>query len=364
MNTERICKVYLHILPKEISHHTNDMYYVGITSKPVSKRWRNGEGYRNNRHFYSAIKKYGWDNFKHIILEDNLTVEEANNREQDYIAKYNSFNSQYGYNHTEGGGGILGYKRTEEQIARVSGANNYLAIKVFQFDLMYNFVAKFNAVTEAEKEVGVKGIENRILQRSVGANSLWARESDVIEIGDSYELIDRLHFYRFGEELHDLQIHNIFVFKDDMFVALCVGTNTASQYSGESKGAIENSLRTYSTTLKGYTFRRQSDISESEDILPKYPKSVTLKNLELCHSVIDNQNIWWFKKNKEKSFVIDKDNDKRIKPIIQYTLDGQFVAKYDMVKEATKKTGINSTSIINVCKHKYSTAGGYKWEYK
>ena len=83
MNTERIWKVYLHILPKEISHHANDMYYVGITSKAVSKRWRNGKGYSNNRHFYSAIKKYGWENFKHIILEDNLTVEEANNREQE-----------------------------------------------------------------------------------------------------------------------------------------------------------------------------------------------------------------------------------------------------------------------------------------
>lgn len=41
--------------------HTTPNYkvYIGITSyKNVNQRWRDGEGYKQNKHFYSAIKKY------------------------------------------------------------------------------------------------------------------------------------------------------------------------------------------------------------------------------------------------------------------------------------------------------------------
>ena len=49
-----IWSVYIHISP-------SDKYYVGITSQnPISARWRNGKGYRNNLHF--------WRNTDGIIL--------------------------------------------------------------------------------------------------------------------------------------------------------------------------------------------------------------------------------------------------------------------------------------------------------
>ena len=36
-----IWTVYIHIVPKSISGYDYDKYYVGITSKPVEKRWKN-----------------------------------------------------------------------------------------------------------------------------------------------------------------------------------------------------------------------------------------------------------------------------------------------------------------------------------
>ena len=52
--------VYKHTFP-------NNKVYIGITSQSVSRRWRNGEGYRNKQQLiYRAILKYGWDNIKHI----------------------------------------------------------------------------------------------------------------------------------------------------------------------------------------------------------------------------------------------------------------------------------------------------------
>ena len=47
----------------------NGKIYIGITSKDPEKRWgHNGYNYKSSSYFYSAIQKYGWDNFEHNIL--------------------------------------------------------------------------------------------------------------------------------------------------------------------------------------------------------------------------------------------------------------------------------------------------------
>lgn len=44
----------------------------------IKVRWRNnGINYKACILFYRAIQKYGWDNFEHIILNDNLSKTEA-----------------------------------------------------------------------------------------------------------------------------------------------------------------------------------------------------------------------------------------------------------------------------------------------
>ena len=80
-------------------------------TKNVKSRWSsNGKQYRpkNNdgkRPFWNAINKYGWDKFKKEILVDNLTFDEAIEREIFYIAFFNSTNRQIGYNLSSGGNG-------------------------------------------------------------------------------------------------------------------------------------------------------------------------------------------------------------------------------------------------------------------
>lgn len=89
--------VYVHTSPK-------GKRYVGITSQPVKVRWGyQGHEYKDNSHFWNAIQKYGWDNFKHEIIAEDLTLEKASIMECDLISKYNTMNSEYGYNHTTGG---------------------------------------------------------------------------------------------------------------------------------------------------------------------------------------------------------------------------------------------------------------------
>ena len=51
------------------------------------------------------------------------------------------------------------------------------------------------------------------------------------------------------------------------------------------------------------------------------------------------------------------------KPVIQMTLKGSVIAKFDSGKQAALITGIQSSHISKVCKHQRSTAGGFVWVY-
>lgn len=50
------------------------------------------------------LKKYGWNNFQHIILQQgNFSQEELNQKQQYYISFYDACNPQKGYNISPGG---------------------------------------------------------------------------------------------------------------------------------------------------------------------------------------------------------------------------------------------------------------------
>mgnify|MGYP002513570873 CR=1 FL=1 len=69
---ERKYCVYVH------TNVINGKKYVGMTSQTPERRWgTNGRGYKQNLYFSSEIQEYGWDNFKHEIVADNMTFDEA-----------------------------------------------------------------------------------------------------------------------------------------------------------------------------------------------------------------------------------------------------------------------------------------------
>ena len=107
--------VYKHVSP-------DGKVYIGITSGRPETRWkRNGNGYKNNKHLYSAIQLYGWDAFDHVVIAEGLTKEEACDMEQSLISSYNSTDPNHGYNFTIGGNvGSLGYRHSDEAKIRIS----------------------------------------------------------------------------------------------------------------------------------------------------------------------------------------------------------------------------------------------------
>lgn len=109
--------VYMHISP-------SGKKYIGITKQDVQKRWQNGYGYLNKNedgtfkqpYMARAVLKYtDWKNaWEHLILIDDLTEEEAKEKEKMFIKEYNTRNPNYGYNITAGGEGMSGWTPSEE----------------------------------------------------------------------------------------------------------------------------------------------------------------------------------------------------------------------------------------------------------
>lgn len=108
-------KVYKH------TNTINGKVYIGITSMDVKRRWENGNGYSKQQLFWRAIQKYGWNSFSHEILYDGLSKEDAEQREIELIATYNSNNPEYGYN-IQNGGNSLG-KHSDETRKKISESN-------------------------------------------------------------------------------------------------------------------------------------------------------------------------------------------------------------------------------------------------
>jgi len=95
INKDAKFSVYVH------TNKINGKKYVGQSSN-IIERWKNGgKNYFSSVKFFRAIQKYGWDNFTHEILYDNLNKDTANKIEKALIRKYDSINN--GYNIQKGG---------------------------------------------------------------------------------------------------------------------------------------------------------------------------------------------------------------------------------------------------------------------
>lgn len=84
--------VYMH------TNKLNQKRYIGMSGSTPDIRWQGGNGYRTNKEFYADILAQGWSGFKHEILYQNLTKEEAQKKEVELIKMYKTQDSEFGYN--------------------------------------------------------------------------------------------------------------------------------------------------------------------------------------------------------------------------------------------------------------------------
>lgn len=113
--------------------------YIGQTSRSPKERASDsfGHGYKHCEAFYNAIIKYGGlINFTLEIIEDNIPVNELDDKERYYISYYNTLAPQ-GYNLSPGG----------TQVADISKP-------VCQYNRKGEFLQEYKSAAEAAKAIG------------------------------------------------------------------------------------------------------------------------------------------------------------------------------------------------------------------
>lgn len=104
----------------------NGKIYIGQTTRTLKKRMSEHKhnaiyNKKKGNHFYSAIRKYGWDAFKWEVIEECNSVEEMEQAEKKWITHYKSNDREYGYNKSTGGEhSSLGVIRTDAQKRKIA----------------------------------------------------------------------------------------------------------------------------------------------------------------------------------------------------------------------------------------------------
>ena len=318
MSNNNYC-VYQHISP------TNKSYFGIHNSNNVNKRWANGLGYRTQPVFFRAIIKYGWDNFKDVVLYENLSEEEAKNKEKELIAKYKTNCSipgnKNGYNMTDGGDSCPSiYFREDENYKRTMDEKVYSKIRkpVNMYDVNGNFIKKFNSITEAGNEMGCGKQEISKCTKGKRSNV----HGYIFKYADNSEQIDNEKIKMAKRKV------NQFSFNGD-FICSHESCTEASRYVnfGSAKGAsiIAKCAKGERASYRGY--------------------------------------LWSYNDNP---YINNKRRMTRNTPVDMYSLDGQFMKHFDCILDAKRyiKPETKSVSqIVKCCKNEAKSAYGYKWCY-
>lgn len=298
----------------KITCKANNKIYIGLTSVGIEKRWAQHVACAKNVNckdahsiFKKAIRKYGPNNFYIEVIDTANSAKEAEEKEMQYIKKYNSFafvENSNGYNSTYGG----------------DGARGYGMVPIVEIDIKSGTVIKeYQSLTDAEKSYG-------------------HRISHVYDLSDNIQTIKSTFFaYKNAIKKYTTDELKNLVYKycnvimqfdmDGNLIEIWENIESITNAKGYSQGNISSVIMGKRRLAYGYIWVVYNDFLEKKEITLRDAKTTAV-------------------------------------PILQYTEDGILIAKYNSIIEAERITGISNSKITMVCKHKRNHAGGYIWCYE
>ena len=323
--------------------HTNKVngkMYFGITcSNNPKRRWRGGSGYKACPYFSAAIEKYGWDGFKHEVIETGLTKDEASEAERLAISFFDTDKKEKGYNVQPGGISVGGMSDEGKASLRTNniGLNANKQRPVVAFDLDGNKLGEFPLISFAAQHFGIKRgtlINHLRKPRGTCSGMIFKYAEDVVGL-------DRLPDEAIKQALYKKPISGCDSFSAKSVVVFDYDTgkriaefgtvNDASSFCGvDVQGVLSGRQK---SCAKKYTCRYSSDVSGVDWLLPSECRP---------SNPIPN----------------------RHKEILQYTVGGDFVSEYISAAEASRATGISCKAIYACAGGDSKTSGGYVWKYK
>lgn len=367
--------VYKHTSP-------SNKIYIGIT-KNIKNRWsRKGHGYKNNPYFINAINKYGWDNFKHEILFDKLTKNEACELEKTLIKEYNSTDRSIGYNISLGGEaffeGCTHTKETKEKLSKVlkgknKGENSYwygksTPTKGIKYSKEHN--KKLSKILkEKYSQEGIPQKKLNYIRNNSRKINQYDLQGNLIKTWDCFKDIKESLF----PNATDSCIYNCCIRKNIKsyygfqwrYADDCDDIQPYSRYDENSYDSRKESVCEISlidgSIIKIYESSKQAyeelGFKISASIVNRQPLvhgRLFIKLSEYDNKKYVNQRLEQAKHLHKGSSMVIEEIDK----------DGNVLGRYNSIKEASDILGISHYGIGEVCKGKNkTTAHGRMFRY-
>ena len=207
--------------------------YIGQTYKSLQERaGLNGVFYKSKKNgkycqpaFARAIEKYGWESFKSEIIARDLTLDEANQLESDFIQTYK--NGGICYNIAEGG-----------------RKNIIKSRKVLQYSIDGELIKVFESISDAESMIGSTSAHSNVIECCNGRRKraygfIWRYEDSQLKV---------LPIEKYRVPIQQFT-------KSRQYVRTFNTAKEASIAVGVTPGAITNCLKGKSKSSGGYIWK-------------------------------------------------------------------------------------------------------------
>lgn len=312
-------KVYAHV------NKINGKIYIGQTKQEFKDRCgHEGNSYKHSAHFMNAIKKYGWDNFHHIILFENLSLDLANLIEEELIKIYNTMDNKKGYNMIAGGNNRIRRPEVTEKIAEKNRHPSKETLKRMSLASLgrkhssetiekirkSNLGKKRSLETRKNMSIAKQNISDET-RKKIGDASRGRKLSEEQKqlIGDR----SRGNKYR-AKEIVQYDLEGI-------FIKCWTCAKDVENELGIDHGNIGKCCNNNAKTAGGFQWKYYNGSCEN----------------------------------------IDPVNYNKI-PIEQYDINGKLIRRWDYISQIVNETGYFSSNIDKCCKGKIKTAYGYIWK--
>lgn len=289
--------VYMHV------NKTNNKAYVGITSRVNPEyRWRKGEGYSTQSKFYRAIKKHGWENFEHVVVESNLSKAEAVRLEKQLIKQFDTIKN--GYNIDEGG-------NTSTQSKKA----------IYLIDKSKNILAEFSSAEDVERELGLNAASvteccNSPQRRLTTGGRIFCYK-------DNYDT-----FVIREKKCHPNSKQIYQVLDTGEIIATYESIQQAAKATNLSASHITACCKGTRNSVGGYFW--------------SYVDQIDSLNIQVSNTYKYHTNSL---------------------TVYQYNLNNELINTFKSCNEAAKAINCAVSSIARCCKGERKTAAGFKWTY-
>lgn len=113
-----------------------------------------------------------------------------------------------------------------------------------------------------------------------------------------------------------------------------------------------------------YRYNLDGSLNDTFEDLTSASNTIGVRKQDIsraCWSVNHTLGGYFWSYDYQEPFIVEPDNRK--KQVIQYSLEGNVLARYISASEASRRTGISKTCITRCCRGEREQTGGFFWEY-